>query len=116
MVCERCHVEMDNVTEASQSQGKYRSRNECPKCHGRIYKFLEEATPAPKVEKYLDFCGKEQGVKFSANKDLHCEMCHKYTDILHLTVVGDGNQFLACGICVQLVGDAKGLRVNNLFS
>jgi hypothetical protein len=99
---------MINTVEPAQALGKYRSKDECPQCHVRIFKLLEEAEPCKNaITKYVDNTGKKAGVKISKQNDLECELCHKSTCVLHLVVTQESEELLACGVCVQLVDEVR---------
>jgi hypothetical protein len=73
ILCEKCHVHMSETFEPCQVAGKYRRKQECPICHGRIFSLVSVAVPKDDSN--------EEGV----DKVLKCARCGDNAGSLHLS-------------------------------
>lgn len=76
-LCERCKMYMVRTFEASQSEGKWRRKDECPQCHARQWKLIDEGEKehAGSITLTCTVCGKRVAKLYSKGDELICMNC-----------------------------------------
>lgn len=132
MNCMRCNVPMELELAPSSVAGKYRRKQECPKCHVRTFAFIETAEKNVNVPLRCNRCyqstgtvdvtgvcprciaeGKKtytlppnkEGAKL-IGKNLKCERCDGVAEILYVVPMSDQ---LMCGLCKVELGETADL-------
>lgn len=102
MVCPKCASECAIEILPSKREDMFRVKYECTKvdCHLRSWMM---ADTGEKIEE------SKNEMKFSKTRSLCCEICHKYTDILHPFKIEGDEDYLMCGECMESFSEAERL-------
>lgn len=103
--CPKCGGSQTYDLQPSKSDGRWRLKYECTKCHLRSWMMLDEGEKVVPVEGKV-FAG--------STTQLTCEICEHTTDKLFSYYISGDGDYLMCGNCKQTFSEAEGISRFNL--